>query len=195
MPAFGAGVGWPPEPALPGHQAPAGREGKREGRIKAQGLFDPFLGKDGSDPAQMRSQTARLRGGRPTSQRGTLRWRVAAPAQKGPWQDGRGVSFVSLLAGAAAPGAKGNSHPDKRTADISCGAAPPTASSPGPADNRAPGAAAGRGDEPHLGRNANPFQEAAGDRRRPQGGGEPTESGPRLRAHGPRQGAHPPGVN
>lgn len=88
-------MGWPPEHALSCHQAPAGREG----RIKAQALFDPFLGKDGFDPAQMRSQTARLRSRRPTSQRGTLRWRVAAPAQEGPWQDGRGVSFVSLLAG------------------------------------------------------------------------------------------------
>lgn len=45
-----------------------------------------------------------------------------------------GEAFLSFpsLQGAAAQEAEGNSHPDKRTADISCGAAPPTAPSPGP---------------------------------------------------------------
>lgn len=145
------------------------RLGGREGGIKAQALFDPFLGKDGFDPAQMRGQTARLRSRRPTSQRGTLRRRVAAPAQEGPWQDGRGVSFVSLLAGRSrSRGQRQQQPPGQTDGGHFLRSGPSHSPEPRATDNRALGTAAGEVTS-HLGRNANPFQEAAGDRRRLQG--------------------------
>lgn len=183
-------MGWPPEHALSCHQAPAGREG----RIKAQALFDPFLGKDGFDPAQMRSQTARLRSRRPTSQRGTLRWRVAAPAQEGPWQDGRGVSFVSLLAGRSRSRGQRQQQPPGQTDGGHFLRSGPSHSPEARAtDNRALGTAAGEVTSPTWAGTQTPL--SGGSRRQTPPAGVGTQSRRRLPAHLPRQGAHPPGVN
>lgn len=140
------GVCWPPEPALFCHHAWAGREGSKPRTY----LIHPW-GKDTFVPAQMCSQTARLWRRRPTSQRGTLRWRGRGRLlRKSPGRMGEEFPPFhndppSLPCGALPP--KGPRATATRTADISCGAAPPTAPSPVPAGN----VAAGRGHWPHLG--------------------------------------------
>lgn len=99
-----------------------------------------------------------------------------------------GEAFLSFpsLQGAAAQEAEGNSHPDKRTADISCGAAPPTAPSPGPGITRHRA--------PWVGEATSPTWAGAQNSLRRQQATDPTcRGGSPVTPQAP--GAHPPGVN
>lgn len=102
--------------------------------IKAQGLFDPSLGREQVCSCPRCAARRRCAGGdAPTLQRGTLRW-PGHGTSSGRAQAGSERSFLHFtdspsLEGAVAQGAKGNSN---QNANISCGAAAPTAG------NRAP---------------------------------------------------------
>lgn len=104
---------WPPEPALSCHQYWAGRKGSK---LRAY-LIHPWI-KDRFVPAQMCTQTARLRRRGPTSQKGTGGGGRVSPDRLRKSPSGMGEEFPPFhndppsLQGADAQGAKGNSHPD-----------------------------------------------------------------------------------